>query len=192
MLIKKLQQDMRIAGYSPRTIKSYTICAKNICKRFKKPLNRITEDDFKSFLASLAKKKYSPYTINLYHATLKYVTEKIYHKKFTFRFPYAKRHKKLPIVLSRKEIRKIIHSTKNSKHRLLIALSYGAGLRVSEAVSLKVADLDLAELTLHIKKSKGKRDRITIIPKRLKTDLQNLIAGKKPRDFLFEASAAAD
>lgn len=187
MLIKRLQQEMRIAGYSARTIKSYTICTKKIHQYFRKPLNQISEDEFKDFLDRLAKKQYSPYTLNLYHAALKYIFENLYHRPFSFQFPYAKRHKKLPIVLSRKEIRKIINCVSNPKHRLLIALSYAAGLRVSEALSLKVEDVDLEELILHIKQGKGKKDRITIIPEKLKIDLQNLIAGKAVNNLVFES-----
>jgi len=145
MLIKRLQQEMRIAGYSSQTIKSYTICAKNIYKHFKKPLNRISEVEFKTFLDNLAKKNYSPYTLNLYHASLKYVIENIYHKPFLFRFPYAKRHKKLPVVLSRKDIERIITSIINPKHKMIVALSYGAGLRVSEVVNLRIKDIPTSE-----------------------------------------------
>lgn len=176
---------MQLSGYSPRTIKSYTNCARKLYNRFKKPLNKIAEYEFKSFLANLAKKNYSPYTLNQYHAALKYVIKNVYDEQFTFRFPYAKRHKKLPVVLSRKEIKKIIDSVVNSKHKLLICVSYGAGLRVSEAVNLKVKDIDLDELTVHLKSAKGKKDRLTIFPDKLKTDTQNLIAGKKPNEYVF-------
>ena len=97
----------------------------------------------------------------------------------------AKRPKRLPIVLSRVEIKKIIESSKNSKHRLLLSLAYGAGLRVSEAISLKVQDLDFYELTIHIKQAKGQKDRISIIPEGIISELRNLIAGKINNDFVF-------
>lgn len=187
MLIKKLQQEMKISGLSPNTIRSYTNCTRNIYKHFQKPLYQITEIEFKSFLEILADKKYSPYTLNLYHATLKYVTEKIYKKIFYLHFPYTKRHKKLPIVLSRNEIRKIIESSKNPKHKILLSLSYGAGLRVSEVVALKVQDLDISELTIHIKQAKGQKDRISVVPEKLVDDLRSLVAGKANNDFIFES-----
>jgi integrase/recombinase XerD len=187
MLIEKLQQEMRISGYSPRTIKSYTLCIQKIYSNFKKPLSKITEAEFKSFLEILHNKDYSPYTLNQYHAAFKYTIEKIYQKKFTFNFPYSKRHKKLPIVLSRNEIKKIIGCIKNSKHRLLVSLAYGAGLRVSEVVNSKVGDVDIEEKIVHLKSAKGNKDRITIIPNKLINDIRNLIAGKKSSDFVFES-----
>lgn len=188
MLIRKLREYMRLRNYSQKTVRVYTNCAKALYSHFKKPLNHINGQEFKEFLNNLSKKKYSPYTLNLYHATLKLVFEKIYQIPFNFDLPYAKRAKKLPVVLSRDEIKKIIKAIKNRKHKLIISLSYGAGLRVSEAIKLKVKDIDLGELTIHLKRAKGAKDRITIIPEKLKIDLQNLVAGKRVNDYVFEST----
>lgn len=187
MLIEKLQEYLRVSGYSPKTIKAYTLCVRNIYNHFNKPLNAISSSEFGRFLDNLVKKGKSPYTVNQYHAAYKFVLTKIYKKPFSFPFPYAKRYKKLPVVLSRKEIKTILDKITNSKHKLLISLSYGSGLRVSEAVNLKVKDVDLDELTIHIKQAKGKKDRITVIPEKIKTDIQNLIAGKKADESVFES-----
>jgi len=187
MLLEKLQREMRLSGFSPRTIKSYTFCVRKTYSCFKKPLYNVTEPEFKNFLDNLVRKKQSPHTLNLYHAALKYVIKNIYKKPFYYRFPYAKRHKRLPVVLSKDEIYKIIECIKNPKHKLLISLSYGSGLRVSEVINLKVKDLDLDELTIHVKLAKGAKDRITIVPRRLKTDIQNLITGKTSESFVFES-----
>lgn len=158
---------------------------KKIYADFGKPLNRISESEFRLFLAKLADKNYSPFTLNLYHAALKYVIENVYDQPFKFRFPYAKRHNKLPVVLSRNEVKGIIGATENSKYRLMIALGYACGLRVSEVVNLKVADLDIDELTIHIKASRVNKDRISVLPNKLENDLRNLIAGKKGIEFVF-------
>jgi len=74
---------------------------------------------------------------------------------------------KLPAVLSKEEISLIFSSLKNPKHQLLLSLAYGAGLRVSEVINLKIRDLNLKELTIHIKNSKGQKDRITVLPDKL-------------------------
>lgn len=70
----------------------------------------------------------------------------------------------------------------------MITLGYACGLRVSEVVALKVADLDIVELVLHIKDGKGKKDRITVLPEKLQYDLQNIIAGKSQNDFVFDSN----
>ena len=69
----------------------------------------------------------------------------------------AKIPKSLPIVLSRVEVDQILEAIQNTKHRLMLSLAYGAGLRVSEVVSLNVRDLNLDELTIHLKKGKGQK-----------------------------------
>ncbi|MCA9302136.1 tyrosine-type recombinase/integrase [Candidatus Nomurabacteria bacterium] len=97
----------------------------------------------------------------------------------------AKKPKSLPIVLSRSEVEKILKSPKNAKHRLLLALAYGAGLRVSEVVSLKIQDLDFEELTVHIKQAKGQKDRISVMPESLADSLRGLTAGKERDDLVF-------
>jgi len=67
----------------------------------------------------------------------------------------------------------------------LLSLAYGAGLRVSETVNLKVADMDLTELTVHIKPAKGQKDRISLIPEKLTKSLSGIISGKRANDFVF-------
>jgi site-specific recombinase XerD len=100
---------------------------------------------------------------------------------------FAKRSKKLPIVLSREEIKNIIDSIRNPKHKLIISLTYAAGLRISEVINLKIKDVDLEELTNHLKNAKGKRDRITIFPEKIRSKLKSLITEKKSDNYLFES-----
>ena len=101
---------------------------------------------------------------------------------------FAKRNKKLPIILSRKEINRIIEVTDNSKYRLMISLGYACGMRVSEVVKLKIVDLDIDELVVYIKGAKGKKDRISVLPEKLKDDLRNIIAGKNANDYIFSSN----
>ena len=91
------------------------------------------------------------------------------------------------MVLSRKEIKKIILKIKNKKHKLMIGFAYGAGLRISEVVSLRVGDVDLKKLTVHIKGGKGKKDRITIFSKKLVKELKKRVEDKTGEDWLFES-----
>lgn len=179
---------MRLRNYSRQTIKVYTGCAQVLYSRFKKPLREINKQEFENFLGALMAKKRSPQTVNQYHATLKLIFEKIYKIPFNFDTPYAKRVSKLPVVLSRRDIDCVLNVIKNPKHKLLIALSYGAGLRVSEVINLRIKDIDLEELTIHVKQAKGAKDRITIFPEKLKNGIKNLSAGKESNCFLFESA----
>lgn len=174
MRTDELQKYMRVAGYSPKTILAYVRC-----------VSEIGDQDLTSFLDKLAIRGRSSFTMNQYHAAYKLYATKILGKTWQKAFPYTKRHKRLPVVLSRGEIAKIIESTKNAKHKLLISLAYASGLRVSEAVNLKVADLSIDELSLMVRDGKGGKDRISILPDKLSDDLRNLIAGKASDEYLF-------
>src|SRR3989344_1869259 len=78
-----------------------------------------------------------------------------------------------------------LESTQNTKHKLLLSLSYGAGLRVSEVIVLKVKDIDFDEMTIHIKNAKGQKDRISVLPEKLIDNLKVLLSEKTSNDFVF-------
>lgn len=175
-MIEMLRQYMRVAGYSPRTIKAYCRC-----------IEEIGGQDLFGYLDKLASQGRSPYTLNQYHQAYKLYVTKVKGQRWEGKFPYAKRHKKLPVVLTRDEIVRLVGQVSNNKHMLLIQLTYGAGLRVSEVVKLRVEDVDLTEKCLVVRDGKGKKDRLTVLPARLINDLQKMMAGKQMSDFLFES-----
>lgn len=176
MRIDDLQRYMRVAGYSLRTIEAYTRC-----------VLEIGEHDLLLFLDKLARESKSSFTLNQYHSAYKLYVTKVLKKRWIVPFPYAKRHKRLPVTLSREEIQSIIELTKNSKHRLMISLAYGAGLRVSEVINLKIQDLDLPERSMLVREAKGDEDRVSILPEKLIDELQSLMAGKLLDDYIFES-----
>ena len=176
MQIAEFQRYMRVVGYSPRTIEAYTRC-----------VEEIGEQDLLLFLDKLAREKKSPYTLNQYHAAYKLYSTKILKDKWNVPFPYYKRHKKLPVTLLRSEIARLIDATNNAKHKLLLALAYGAGLRVSEVINLKMEDLNFDGLYLVVRGGKGGKDRMSIIPRKIVEDLEEMMTGKAHNDYLFES-----
>lgn len=172
----KMRQYMRVAGYSPRTIEAYARC-----------VDEIGDQDLIQFLDKLAREGKSSFTMNQYHAAYKLYVIKILKRSWNVSFPYTKRHERLPVVLSRDEIAKIMAVTKNNKHRLMISLAYGAGLRVSEIINLRVADIDVDGLSLIVREGKGGKDRISILPDKLSSELRNMMAGKTGDEYLFES-----
>jgi len=143
------------------------------------------QENVKDFLFACEQKQISPQSRNLFLSAIKFYYRNVIRNLQKIEIQSAKRPKSLPVILSRKEIGKILESLKNAKHKLLLSLAYGAGLRVSEVVALKVQDLDFAELIVHIKQAKGQKDRISVMPIRLVDDLRNLVAGKAVNDFVF-------
>ena len=98
-----------------------------------------------------------------------------------------KRPSRLPVTLSHKEIERILLNVSNDKHRTMIALAYGSGLRVSELTDLRVGSIDFDEDMIYVYQGKGKKDRITLLPRTIKEELGKWTAGKCPSDHLFES-----
>lgn len=186
-ILQKIENEMRLRNYSRKTIKIYLLCLTDYF-RFIKIVKKDPDINLiKNYLLQKQGKGQAPQTINLHLNAIKYFYREVFKNNTVINLKFAKISKKLPIVLSRIEIEKIINSIKNQKHKLLISLSYGAGLRVSEAINLKIKDINLEELTIHIKEAKGKRDRITIFPKKIKSDIINIMDGKDKNNFIFES-----
>lgn len=186
-LLQRTEIELKIRNYSPRTLEAYVSCLKDYFEYKQINLDKLDQDNIRRYLLQKQDKNYSPQTINLYLNAIKFFYHDIIRSAEPINVKFAKRNKELPVVLSRVEIQKLLSGVKNSKHQLLLSLAYGAGLRVSEAVSLKVKDLNLDELTIHLKQAKGKKDRLTLIPEKLVNDLRNIIAGKSGNDYVFES-----
>ncbi len=184
-LLRKIENEMKLRNYSRKTIKSYLLCLTDYFEFIKIVKKDPDVNLIKIYLLQKQDKGQAPQTINLYLNAIKYFYREIYKSKISINIRFSKISKKLPIVLSREEIKKIINSIDNIKHKLLISLSYGSGLRVSEAINLKIKDINLEELTIHLKNAKGNRDRLTIFPEKIRADLQELFALRDKNDYIF-------
>jgi site-specific recombinase XerD len=187
-ILKRTENLLRIRNYSKKTEKAYLFYIREYLDFSKKRKIKNKNRAIENFLLSKQKANKSPQTINLALNSIKFLYYEVLKSKEKIDFKCAKRNKKLPVVLSKKEIENIISQISNKKHRILISLGYAAGLRVSEVVNLKVKDIDLTELIIHIKNTKSKKDRFTIFPEKLKKDIQNLTVGKDKNEFVFESN----
>lgn len=183
----ELERELRQRNYSPRTIEIYSNCVSFFLKYIKWNISMISRDQIISFILYLQSKNRAPKTLNIYKESIKFFVKEILKKDITIDIRLSKEPRKLPIVLSHDEILKIIDSIPNRKHKTMISLAYSAWLRVSELINLKVKDVDLDWLTLHIKWAKGQKDRITIFSEKLKSDLSYFINDKDLNNFLFES-----
>ena len=130
----------------------------------KKKQEEITQDDIKSYLAHLiSDKKHRPASVNLALCSLRFMYKKILEKDIFTKIDSLKTEKKIPTVLTKDEIRQLLSTIKNRKHRLLVVMMYSSGLRVSEAVNLKTEDLNLNEKIGKVIAGKGKKDRLIIL-----------------------------
>ncbi|OGZ33334.1 MAG: hypothetical protein A2174_00625 [Candidatus Portnoybacteria bacterium RBG_13_41_18] len=183
--LEQIENELKLRNYSKETIKSYLSCLREFFGIAGEDMARLNIVLVKNFLLKKVEKGFAPQTINLYLNAIKFFYRDVVKSYQRIDLKFAKTSQKLPVVLSRSEIEKIIGSIYNCKHKLLVSLSYGSGFRVSEAVNLKIKDINLEELTIHIKSAKGGKDRITIFPEKLKADLQKIMALRDKNDFVF-------
>lgn len=182
---QKAERELKIKNYSPKTIKSYLYGLREYFAFKDSNFIKLDQENIKDFLLHCEQRRISPQSRNLFLNAIKFYYRNVVRNPHKIEIQSAKKPNSLPVVLSRSEIEKILQSLINTKHRLLLSLAYGAGLRVSEVITLKAQDLDFGELTLHIKQAKGQKDRISVLPEKLADDLKNLVAGKTKNDPVF-------
>jgi len=187
-LLGKIEDELKLRNYSHKTIQSYIGCLLDYFKYIKVIKKEPDVALIKKYLLEKQDKGQSSQTINVHLNAIKYFYREVFKNATPIDIKFAKTSNKLPVVLSRVEIEKIIDSIANKKHKLLASLSYGAGFRVSEAINLKVKDINLEELTIHLKDAKGKKDRITIFPEKLKIELTEIMALRDKNDYVFESA----
>lgn len=187
-LFEVLDREMRIRNYSPRTIESYRRAIVDLCTFSKIPPRYLEREQIIAFFDIKQKQNLSSQSISLLMNAVNFLYTDLYGRKDFEKFRHPKRSKKLPVVLRRDEIKDIIDCVKNKKYRLMIALAYAGGLRVSEITHLRVRDVDCEDLTIVIRQGKGKKDRITVLSPQLISDISEYTIGKTGSDYLFESS----
>lgn len=118
---------------------------------------------------------------------IKFYIEKVLNlPKISYDFCRPRRSKRLPKVLSLEEVARILDNTHNIKHKTILSVIYGCGLRISECVNLKVEDIDSSNMRLWVRNAKGKKDRITLLSPTLLLQLRAYYIIYKPKQWLFE------
>ncbi|KAB2944355.1 MAG: site-specific recombinase [Candidatus Methanoperedens nitroreducens] len=173
--LKKLETELKLRGFSKQTSKMYLFYNRKFLEFIEKDIEEIKDDDIKEFLASkISDDSLSNSSIALIKASLKFFYTDMLGKNMSL-IKTPKASKKLPVVLTHKEIKDLIDNTENIKHRLLIELLYSTGLRLSECINLQYCDLDLNDGTGWVRLGKGAKDRIFIISEIFKKDLLDYI-----------------
>ena len=186
-VIKKYKRQLKIKGYSNKTQKVYLTHIQMFFDYNNKKAMAVKEKDIKDYLYYLLKsKKTSPSYVSQALSAIKFLYKNVFHKNSIIKnISRPKRQKKLPVVLNRKEITSIINILSNIKHKAIISLTYSGGLRVSEVVKLKISDIDEDRKLIHIKQSKGKKDRYTILSEKAVKITYNYLEKYRPEKWLF-------
>ncbi|MBU1201112.1 MAG: tyrosine-type recombinase/integrase [Nanoarchaeota archaeon] len=174
-MLEKLETELRLRGYSFETVKAYLRFNKDFLLFIRKPEPEVGVDDVKAYLGHLIlDRKLSPRTLNLTRAALLFYYNAVFHKGITGVLT-PKISRKLPVVLTKEEVHRIIDNAGSSKSRLMIQMLYASGIRVSELVSMKVDDLELDQKTAWVRSGKGSKDRLVILSEKLVIELRKYL-----------------
>jgi len=179
---------LRLKNYSLSTINSYGNCFEKFLDHFKgTEIDTLTKDQIMDFLYEETFKGLSASYQNQLVNSIKFYYEKVLgRQKEYYNLPRAKKPQKLPTVLSEEEVTTLLEQPENLKHKCILFLIYSAGLRISEAVNMKVVDIDSKRNLIVIRGAKGKKDRTTLLSQKLLIMLREYYRIYKPKEYLFE------
>lgn len=184
-----LQKELSIRKYSRRTIESYIRYNRDFLLFANNNPEEIENEDIKKYLYYMMEKKnISASTLNIIINALRFYYGEILKRKFIYEIKRPRKDRKLPVVLSREEIAKILSSVDNIKHKTIFMLAYSAGLRVSEVIRLKPEDINSKRKLIHIKGSKGRKDRYTLLSETVLKNLREYWNKYRPQKWLFEGA----
>ena len=193
-LRKQMDDDMVVRGMAGRTRETYLSAVAAMARFYQRGPEQVSEVEVQRYLLHLIQERKLAWSscniaVNAlkfcYHVTLK-------HPEAQFEIPRPRQPQKLPQILAREEVARLIERTVNPKHRVLLMTTYGAGLRVSELCHLKVGDIDSARMTIRVEQGKGAKDRYTLLSPRLLRELRRYWSLHRPKEWLFCGTREVD
>jgi integrase/recombinase XerD len=188
-LFETLTEELHLRNYSHKTIKAYKSCLRSFISHFAPRHPRdLNENDIRGYLLHLIdKEKLAPSTVNQVLNAIRFLYVDLYKKPLALGgIPRPRKDRKLPVLLSPEEILLMFDKIDNVKHKTILMLIYSAGLRVGEAVRLKIADLDSKRRLIHLHGAKGKKDRYTVLADSVLEQLRIYYRQYRPLEYLFE------
>jgi site-specific recombinase XerD len=179
--------DLHIRNYSPSTVECYIRSVTEFAKHFNKPPDQLGPEEIRAwqlFLVNEKKVKLATYIQAV--CGLRFFYRNTLNRRVEIdRIPLPRYEEKLPLILSKDEVKALLEAPKNLGHRAILATLYGTGLRVSEATHLKVSDLDRERKVIHVRAGKGRKDRQVMLSGQLREVLVAYWRWKRPADWLF-------
>lgn len=167
-LIQKMKEDMKLRGFSKYSYSNYLNKAKQIIKYFKKPMEEVTTKEIREYLMIYLKEKkeISERSVNYYNSVIRFIYDVTLdipiNKK---QIPMYRKKRILPKILREEELSIFFNACDNYMYKTIFMLIYGTGLRISEAATLKIEDIDSTNMRVFVRNGKGERQRYTVLPK---------------------------
>lgn len=186
-VVKKLEQQVTLRGQSTSTLQNYIRRIALFVLHFGKLPEQIEDEEINEYLTALARDPKSPSRSSFKHMVygLRYYYRLLGMNKRAIALPSLKKETKLPVILNRTELKELFKTPKLLKQRIVLALIYSAGLRGQEVINLKISDIDFERMTIHIRQSKYKKDRIVPLSDILAKGLKKYLKAENPHIWLF-------
>ena len=186
---------MNLYGFSEHTKKSYVTGVKGLANYYKQSPDQLTDEQVRDYFRYLlTERKLAWSSCKQYLSGITYFYRHICNREVDDRFglPPRPRGSKLPVVLSMEEVARLLSCVQNLKHRVLLKTMYSAGLRVGEATSLKPEHIesDPSRMVIRVDQGKGRKDRYTVLSKRLLKELREYWREYSPKHWLFSGQKA--
>ncbi len=189
---KEMERRLMLKGYSMYTIRNYGYAFQQFREYFaEKEIAGVTKHEIEDYLLYLRnEKKQSETAVHTAINAIKFYYEQVLmREKESYSFQRPKKPSQLPCIFSAGEIARIFAAITNLKHKSMMMIGYAAGLRISEIVSLKVADIDSERMVINIRMAKGKKDRQVMLSETLLAVLRTYYLQYKPTSYLFEGQS---
>ncbi|MCP9237536.1 tyrosine-type recombinase/integrase [Lewinella sp. JB7] len=186
-----VEQELRVLRYSWRTVKSYVSHLRSFFSAHRdQEVDAIDTEIVKQYILDRTERRqWSAATQHQLLNALKFWMEHVEKRDKTFIELRPRSPKKLPQVLSVQEVKRLFEAVDNLKHRCILKLLYGGGLRLGEVCQLRVGDILVDRLQIFIHSGKGKKDRYTTLPRALLTELDDYRRQYRPDHWLFEGQS---
>ncbi len=188
-LRNQFRQYMRLKGFAERTQDSYEYAIVDLTREYRVSPDQLSQDQIQAHLDRLIRERHAAWsTVNVrYTAYRCFYGELLKRTRVEFALPPRGRSRRKPVVLDRVTVRRILEAPQNLKHRALLTLVYGSGLRVSEVVTLKPHHIESAadRMMVRVEQGKGRKDRYTILASHSLKLLRDYWRQYHPTDWLF-------
>jgi site-specific recombinase XerD len=186
-LRQKMIRAMELKNLSPNTQRAYLAAVTGLSKHYRQSPAAITKEMIEDYLLSL-KTARAPNSCGLVLTGLRFFYTHVTEEKLLVDYRMRKKTQKLPTVLTKEQVAKIISACENLKHRLILMTTYAAGLRASEVASLKPEHIDSERMLIKIVDGKGRKDRYTMLSTLLLEELRGYYRKYRPKTYLFPSS----
>ncbi len=187
VLRTRMLEEMRLRNFAPTTEKAYLYAVTQLAQYYKRPPDQLDKEEIRSYLLYLTtERKLSPNTMTMLNSGLRFFyNETLGWDETKLFIPPRRKSSLLPEVFSPNEVVRLIEATRGVKQRVLLMTAYSAGVRVSELVNLKPADISSERMMIRVEQGKGQKDRYTVLSKILLVELRWYWKRYRPRVWLF-------